>query len=204
MNAPYRPELPETYISVDVETAGPVPSEYSLLSIGACLVNDPETSFYVELKPEHEAVVESAMRVTRLSLDVLRVMGLPPAEAMEQFARWVEDVVPDGRRPIFTAFNAAFDWMFVADYFHRHLGRNPFGYSALDIKAFAMGSSDTTWAKTSMDHLAARHLGGRSLKHHALSDARDQAELFRHLLEERHSLKLQDAASPAMHTGGDR
>ena len=28
----------ETYISVDIETAGPNPSQYSLLSIGACSV----------------------------------------------------------------------------------------------------------------------------------------------------------------------
>jgi ribonuclease T len=188
MNAPKRPVLPETFISVDIETAGPVPSEYSMLSIGACLVDDPETSFYVELKPEHDAVVASALSVTHLSLDVLAVMGLPPVEAMEQFADWVEEVVPSDHRPIFTAFNAAFDWMFIADYFHRHLGRNPFGYSALDIKAFAMGSANTTWAQTSMDYLADRHLAGRALKHHALSDAQDQAELFRHLLEERNTL----------------
>jgi inhibitor of KinA sporulation pathway (predicted exonuclease) len=52
-----------------------------------------------------------------------------------------------------------------------------------------MGSANTTWAQTSMDNLAARHLGGRALQHHALSDARDQAELFRHLLEERNNLQ---------------
>jgi hypothetical protein len=34
---PSQPEIkPETYISVDVETAGPTPEEYSMLSIGAC------------------------------------------------------------------------------------------------------------------------------------------------------------------------
>ena len=26
--------------------------------------------------------------------------------------------------------------MFVNDYFHRFLGRNPFGHAALDLKAF--------------------------------------------------------------------
>jgi DNA polymerase III epsilon subunit-like protein len=107
---------------------------------------------------------------------------------MERFAAWVEEVVPADHRPIFTAFNAAFDWMFIADYFHRHLGRNPFGYSALDVKAFAMGSANCSWAQTSMDALSARHLAGRRLQHHALSDAQDQAELFRHLLEERKTL----------------
>jgi len=32
----------ETWISVDVETSGPAPSVASLLSIGACLVGDPD------------------------------------------------------------------------------------------------------------------------------------------------------------------
>lgn len=31
----------EFYVSVDVETAGPVPDIYSLLSIGTCLVSEP-------------------------------------------------------------------------------------------------------------------------------------------------------------------
>ena len=41
----------ELYISVDIEAAGPVPVEYSMLSIGACVVGSPEVSFYIELKP---------------------------------------------------------------------------------------------------------------------------------------------------------
>jgi len=38
----------ELYVSVDVETSGPIPGEYSLLSIGACLVDQPATSIYLE------------------------------------------------------------------------------------------------------------------------------------------------------------
>ena len=32
--------MSEVFISVDVETAGPIPGEYSLLTIGACDVRD--------------------------------------------------------------------------------------------------------------------------------------------------------------------
>ncbi|WP_268747167.1 hypothetical protein [Sphingobium sp. Ant17] len=35
----------EIFVSVDVETAGPIPGEYSLLSIGACSVFAPEEAF---------------------------------------------------------------------------------------------------------------------------------------------------------------
>jgi DNA polymerase III epsilon subunit-like protein len=188
MTTPRNKLQPECFISIDIETAGPVPAKYALLSIGACLVNDPEVSFYVELKPEHTAATAEALAVTGLSIEELTSRGERPERAMSMFEDWVQTETPSGHRPVFTAFNAAFDWMFIADYFERHLGRNPFGHAALDIKAFAMGSGNTTWAATSMDVLAARHLGGRALTHNALADAQDQAELFRHLLEERDAL----------------
>jgi ribonuclease T len=64
------------------------------------------------------------------------------------------------------------------------VGRNPFGHAALDVKAYYMGVSGETWARTSMRYLSPRYLGGRQLTHNALGDARDQAELFRALLAE--------------------
>lgn len=188
MTARNRGSDPECFISVDIETAGPVPSKYAILSIGACLVDDPEQTFYVELKPEHTAATSEALAVTGLSMETLEERGERPERAMSMFEDWVLTEVPAGSRPVFTAFNAAFDWMFVADYFERFLGRNPFGHSALDIKAFAMGAGNTSWAATSMNVLAAEHLGGRALTHNALADAQDQAELFRHLLAERDAL----------------
>jgi DNA polymerase III epsilon subunit-like protein len=169
---------------VDVETGGATPADYALLSIGACLVDDPETTFYVELKPEDKRSTTEALEVSKLSLDILETMGEPPAEAMQRFADWVAEVVPDGHRAVFVGFNAPFDWMFVADYFERYVGRNPFGYTALDIKAFAMGRLGSTWAGTSMSVLAPKYLSGRPLAHHALSDAQDQAALFRALYSE--------------------
>jgi uncharacterized OsmC-like protein len=41
----------DTYISVDIEASGPIPGDYSILSIGACSVIDVRKNFYVELKP---------------------------------------------------------------------------------------------------------------------------------------------------------
>lgn len=179
-----RVDAAETLISVDVETGGATPGDYALLSIGACLVEDPETTYYVELRPEDKRTTVEALEVSKLSLDVLRTMGVAPDEAMAQFAAWVAEVVPEGHRAVFVGFNAAFDWMFVADYFERYVGRNPFGHSPLDIKAFAMGRLGSTWAETSMKVLGPKYLSGRPLAHHALSDAQDQAALFRALYDE--------------------
>jgi DNA polymerase III epsilon subunit-like protein len=175
---------PETFISVDIETAGPTPREYSLLSIGACLVHDPDETFYVELKPVTSAVNERAMAVGGFTLEALAESGVEPRAAMERFDAWIAAAVPEGHVPVFVAFNAVFDWMFVQDYFQRYLGRNPFGHSGLDVKAYYMGMTGETWARTSMRYLSPRYLGGTHLSHNALHDARDQALIFRTLLEE--------------------
>jgi ribonuclease T len=105
---------------------------------------------------------------------------------MSSFEAWLKCVTPEGATPIFVAFNAPFDWMFISDYFYRYLGRNPFGHSAVDIKAYYMGMSHVPWDETTMKQLAPRYLGSREATHHALRDAIDQAEMFRKMLADVH------------------
>lgn len=176
---------PEGYISVDVETAGPNPSQYSLLTIGACTLSGSPRTFYVELKPVNMNAIPEALAASRLSMEHLAERGLEPAEAMLRFEDWLKVEVPSGQKPLFVSFNAPFDWMFVNDYFYRFLGRNPFGHTAVDIKAYYMGLTGVNWDQTSMKILGPRYLGNRELTHHALRDAMDQAELFRKMLEEK-------------------
>jgi DNA polymerase III epsilon subunit-like protein len=173
---------PEHYISVDVETAGPNPSDYSLLTIGACTITGRQSTFYIELKPVNMKAIPEALAVSRLSMEKLAERGHDPAEAMRQFESWLNLEAPKGGKPIFVAFNAPFDWMFVNDYFHRYLGRNPFGHSSLDIKSYYMGLAGVAWSQTSMQIVSSHYLGNRQLTHHALRDAMDQAEIFRSML----------------------
>ena len=167
-----------------METAGPSPSQYSLLSIGACLVDDPERGFYVELRPVSLDSVPEAAEVHGLSLEELARSATPPVRAMAEFESWLAGELPPGAEPRFAGFNAAFDWMFVNDYFHRYLGHNPFGHAALDMKSFYMGATGVSWSQTTFGEISERyHLPAR-LTHNALQDARDQAAVFRHMLEE--------------------
>lgn len=174
----------EKLISVDVETAGPNPSQYSLLAIGASCVFFPKRNFYIELKPVNLSFQPEALESSGFSLKKLAVEGAEPAEAMQRFETWLEQVVPAGQHPIFAGFNAPFDWMFVNDYFHRFLGHNPFGYAAIDIKSYYMGLAKVDWAETTMRFLGPRYLHKPALIHHALRDALDQGEIFRKLLIE--------------------
>ncbi len=174
----------ETYISVDVETSGPYPGTYSLLAIGACVVDDPGKTFYVELKPISGHTTEEATAIHGLSMSGLAEHGLEPAEAMSLFKDWLAAQTPTGQRPIFIGFNAPFDWMFVNYYFHYFLGYNPFGHAALDIKSFYMGLAGVSWAETTMRHVSPRYLNHQHLTHQALRDALDQADIFYKMLAE--------------------
>ena len=84
----------EFYVSVDVETSGPIPGEYSLLSIGACSVLQPRSSFYVELKPINDHVTEEAISIHRLSMERLAEGGEEPGEAISRFADWLAEQAP--------------------------------------------------------------------------------------------------------------
>jgi DNA polymerase III epsilon subunit-like protein len=171
----------ETFVSVDVECSGPTPSTGSLISIGACLVDDPARGFYIEMYPEPECPwSDEAEQVHRLSRQHLAQSGLPPHEAMEQFERWLQENCD--HRAIFVGFNAPFDWMFVADAFWKYLGRNPFGISGMDLKSYAMGRLQLeSWGQTNKRDLRKKFPTDLVHTHNALDDAREQAQLLRAL-----------------------
>ncbi|HEX7855034.1 MAG TPA: 3'-5' exonuclease [Sphingobium sp.] len=169
----------EIFVSVDVETAGPIPGEFSLLSIGACSVYEPDKSFACELKPITDKFDPKALEVTGLSLEDLARAGDDPAHAMGNFARWLADLAGDDGEVVFVGFNAPFDWSFVNYYFHRFLGMNPFGFTALDIKALYMGATGCRWGDTRSSRVANRLNPATAGNHDALTDARYQGELFR-------------------------
>lgn len=169
----------EIFVSVDVETAGPIPGEFSLLSIGACAVFDPTKTFVCELKPINRNADPMALEVTGLSLDELTRTGLDPSEAMQRFADWLSALAGTDGSVVFVGLNAPFDWSFVNYYFHRFGNGNPFGFTALDIKALYMGATGCSWADTRSSRMAARLNPVSTGDHNALRDAQYQAELFR-------------------------
>lgn len=168
----------EVFISVDIEASGPIPGEYSMISIGACDVYRPEVAFSCWVKPTSDNVVPEAMAVTGLSLAALQVEGLAPEIAMEQFAEWVGQVCGEGT-PVFVGLNAPFDWSFVNYYFIRYYGSNPFGISAVDIKALFMGVHQCSWKATRSSNMKSVTGANGIGNHDALDDAKFQAELFR-------------------------
>lgn len=171
----------ETYISVDIEASGPIPSKYSMLSLGACVVGNTTRNFYAEIKPINDSFVPEAIKISGFSLEHLKSAGLEPVAALKSFAEWIEYNSLD-KIPIFVGYNAPFDWQFVNWYFHVYIGSNPFGINAIDIKAYYMGMIGVEWSKTSSSNLPAWLEVENKEKHNALSDAIYQSIIFERLL----------------------
>ncbi len=174
-----------TFISVDIETTGPTPGHYSMYELGACVIGSNST-FERSL---------SLLAGTRFSLPALRAVSastkgllsrtetVPAKTAMSDFAKWVRNAA-EGTRPIFVANNAAFDWMFVAWYFEEFSVTNPFGHSALDMKAYYMGMNKVPWEKATLREMA-RYAGIKfvGLPHRALFDSQIQGDVFTQLVK---------------------
>ena len=187
----------DLFVSVDVETAGPIPGEYSLLAIGACLVDAPDETFLCYLQPVNANADPVALKVTGLSLQALEQTGLAPEEGMTRFATWLEANRSSVDRLVFVGLNAPFDWSFVSYYFHRFVGDNPFGFSALDIKAYYMGATGLSWNETTSSAMAVTFGIDETGDHNALRDAQYQAALFRHVR------KLATSPDPCGSSPGD-
>ena len=172
---------PETYISVDIEASGPIPGEFSMLSLGACVVGQTSQTFYAELKPINGNYIKKSLEVNGLSLDKLQTTGELPAQAMGRFEAWTKKVSAESR-PVYVAFNATFDWSFTHWYFIKFLGRDPFGISGLDMKAYFMGAHKSSWSETGKRNVRARYTPKTPHTHKAVDDAVEQAEIFEKLL----------------------
>jgi len=116
-------------IVVDVESDGPCPGLYSMVSFGAVLVNDLSKTFYGKTAPISPNAQPEALRI----INILRSEHETypdPVETMKEFGDWLKQVT---HKPIFISDNPAFDWQWINYYFHRFYGGNPFGFSARRI-----------------------------------------------------------------------
>jgi ribonuclease T len=171
----------EIYISVDIEASGPIPGDYSMLSIGACVVGHPRRHFYRELQPISAQFEPDALKVSGLSMTGLAQRGKDPGSAMRDLDAWVQASSAEAQ-PVMVAFNAAFDWSFVNWYFLHFEVENPFGIGAVDIKSYYMGLSGASWAESRSSAIPDSYTGRGRHTHNALADAREQASMFARML----------------------
>lgn len=152
---------------VDVESDGPIPGDFSMISFGAVLVTEQlDKTFYGKLKPISERFIPEALEVSGHSRAETLTFD-EPKKVMEDFAQWIKEVCSD--RPIFISDNNGFDWMFICWYFHHFTGNNPFGFSSQNLGSLYKGLEKDTF-KTF------KHLRRTKHTHHPVDDAKGNAE----------------------------
>jgi hypothetical protein len=178
----------EVYVSTDVETDGPIPGPNSLLSFASAayladktLVDtfvanletlpgaaaDPATQSWWQQHPE-------AWAQTRQDPEA-------PANVMPRYVAWLKKLPG---RPVFVAYPAGFDFLFVYWYLIRFAGESPFSFSALDIKTFAMAMLRTEYREAVKRNMPKRWFDALPHRHVALDDALEQGALFCNMLAE--------------------
>lgn len=178
--------MSECFISVDIEATGRTPGKYSMYELGACVVRDEQACFTRKIqlrsKNSHDSETLMAMHIVHVGMLLERTDTHTPKRAMCDFAEWVKRVSGE-RTPVFVGNNAPFDWMFVAWYFEQYKIANPFGHSALDMKAYFMGLTNCAWKDATLKHMA-EYAGilFQQLPHRAVEDAIMQSRIFSALL----------------------
>src|SRR5580698_2882791 len=120
-----------SYVMVDIESDGPAPGLFSMVSFGAVVVAPTlDATFYGQTRPITDAFVPDALAVSGHSRTEHEAFD-DPADVMREFAAWIAE--HGGKRPIFISDNNGFDWSFINYYFHRFTAGNPFGYSSQNL-----------------------------------------------------------------------
>jgi DNA polymerase III epsilon subunit-like protein len=166
-----------SWITVDIEADGPIPGDFSMIEIGAVVVDvatkDLSRRFSANLRPISEKFHPEALAISGYTREQTMAFERPE-KVMTDFAEWIAR--EGGDSPRFIADNNGFDWMFTCWYFHHFLGKNPFGYSSTNLGSFYKGV-ERDFAKSFKGYRKTTHT------HKAVDDALGNAEAFLTILD---------------------
>jgi len=152
---------------VDIESDGPIPGDYSMISFGAIVVEPAlDRTFYGRIRPISDKWDVEALAVSGSTREQTLLFD-DPKTVMRAFARWIED--NNSGRLHFISDNNGFDWQFINWYFHHFTGDNPFGHSSSNLGSLYKGFVRDTARSF-------KHLRKTTHTHHPVDDARGNAE----------------------------
>jgi hypothetical protein len=192
---PENSHLGDVYFSADVETDGPIPGPYSMLSFALVYAGSfdgkqfrrPKTfkeNFYRELRPISKNFQPEALRVNGLDRDKLCHEGETPEEAIHEAYEWITGIAR-GAKPVLVAYPLSFDWAWLYWYFVQFSSKgSPFNHSlCFDMKTAYAVKASIPISEAGRSKILPQLLPDRRHTHHALDDATEQAEIFGNLFE---------------------
>lgn len=180
----------DVYFSADVETDGPIPGPFSILSFALVYAGtfdghrferpaSYDQTFYRELKPISNLFEPEALLVNGLDRERLCREGMPPESAMTEASAWVKEIA-SAREAVLVAYPLCFDWTWLYWYFIQFSrDGSPFGYSrCFDIKTAISVKSAIPITEAGRQRISPKLRSTRLHTHHAIDDAVEQAEIF--------------------------
>ena len=156
-----------SYIMVDIESDGPIPGDYSMISFGAVLVDENlNKTFYGKLKPISEKWIPEAFAVSGFNREETLIFDEPQI-VMQDFANWIKE--NSKGQAVFVSDNNGFDWMFICWYFHHFIQKNPFGHSSQNLGSIYKGVVKDMFQNF-------KHLRVTKHTHNPVDDAKGNAE----------------------------
>lgn len=185
----------DVYFSADVETDGPIPGPYSMLSFALVTAGsydgkrfvrpaNEREKFYAELSPISENFDPEALAVNGIDRVKLVQFGANPENVMTAACEWVRKIAGSAR-PVLVAYPLSFDWSWLYWYFIRFSQYgSPFGHSrCFDIKTAFAVKARIPLSEAGKSQLFPNLRSREEHTHHALQDAIEQAEIFANLFE---------------------
>ena len=189
------PHIGDVYFSADVETDGPIPGPYSMLSFALVYAGsfdgskfrhptNFQSNFYRELKPVSKNFQPEALRVNGLDRDKLCREGESPEQVMREAYDWITGIA-GGAKPVLVAYPLSFDWAWLYWYFVQFSPQgSPFNHSlCFDMKTAYAVKASVPISEAGRSKILPQLLPDRRHTHHALDDAIEQAEIFGNLFE---------------------
>jgi len=180
--------MSEIYVSTDVEADGPIPGPHSMLSFASAAYRADKTllgTFAANLETLPGAAGDPGTlnwwRSNPEAWAACRTDLQDPAAALKNYLAWLK-ALPG--QPVFVAYPAAYDFMFVYWYLIRFTGESPFSHSALDIKTYAMAMLKQGYRASTKNRMPKRWFDPLPHTHRALDDAIEQGALFCNMLAE--------------------
>lgn len=181
--------MAEVYVSTDVETDGPIPGPHSMLSFASAaflpdktLVGTFEANLTLLPGATGDEKTMSWWQTQPEAWAACRTNPRDPAAVMPEYVSWVKSLPG---KPVFVAYPAGFDFLFVYWYLIRFAGESPFSHSALDIKSYAMAVLGTGYRESVKRNMPKAWFEDLPHTHVALDDAKGQGVLFCNMLADR-------------------
>lgn len=180
----------ELFFSTDIESDGPIPAVNSMLSFASAAFDPHASKFEIlDTFSANLELLEGAKANPKTdqfwkdnwdAYQETRQNMLSPDVAMVNYVKWIKELCQKhNATPVFAAYPAGYDFMFVYWYLIRFAEESPFSFSAFDLKSYASAYLKLPYRQSTKRNIPKKFFTSQVAHSHvALDDAIEQGELI--------------------------